>query len=211
MDNYLMQKVMNDDRILLVKIGGKKARKSLKEMRLMQDDITNIQFAGKTQKIIFINLRMSKLYINLFRVLALLLAGLALIRPMMDLTALPWVIHLPKDDYAAVQYGNRSWAWLELIRLASFFSVVVLFFVEREHNRVMWPIRGAFIAQWVMIILYVAFTLPINVTTFNWTFLPDSNWSWLRTEWEYSRGLSAIVGGISFVLVVLDLVWAKWR
>jgi hypothetical protein len=57
MDNYLAQKVMNDDRILLVKIGGKKARKSLKEMSLMQGDMTNIQFAGKTKKnhFLFVN------------------------------------------------------------------------------------------------------------------------------------------------------------
>ena len=159
----------------------------------------------------YLNLHMTKFYINLFRLLTFVLAGLALIRPMMDLAALPSVISLPKDDYAAVQSANQSWAWLELIRLASFFSIVALFFVERVHNRVMWPIRGAFIAQWVMILLYVAFTLPINITTFNWTFFPDSNWSWLRTEWEYSRGLSAITGGISFVLLLLDLVWAKWR
>jgi hypothetical protein len=154
---------------------------------------------------------MTKFYINLLRLVALVLAGLALIRPMMDLAALPLVITLPKDDYAAVQYDNRSWAWLELIRLASFFSIVGLFFVEREHNRVIWPIRGAFISQWIMIILYVAFTIPINIATFNWTFFPDSNWAWLRTEWEYSRALSAIVGGISFVLLLLNLVWAKWR
>ena len=154
---------------------------------------------------------MTKFYINLLRLLAFVLAGLALIRPMMALAALPSVINLPKDDYAAVQYANKSWAWLEFIRLASFLSIVGLFFFEREHNRVIWPIRGAFIAQWCIIILYVAFTLPINITTFNWTFFPDSNWAWLRIEWEYANGLSAIIGGISFVLVLLDLVWAKWR
>ena len=154
---------------------------------------------------------MAKFYINVLRLLAFVLAGLALIRPMMDLAALPSVISLPRDDYAAVQYANKSWAWLEFIRLASFLSIVGLFFFEREHNRVIWPIRGAFIAQWCIIILYVAFTLPINITTFNWTFFPDSNWAWLRIEWEYANALSAIIGGISFILLLLDLVWAKWR
>jgi hypothetical protein len=154
---------------------------------------------------------MTKFYINLLRLLAFILAGLALIRPMMDLVALPSVINLAKDDYAAVQYANQSWAWLDLIRLASFFSIVVLFPFEREHNRVLWPIRSAFIAQLLIIILYVAFTLPINITTFHWTFFPDSNWAWLRVEWEYSRALSAIIGAISFVLLLLDLVYAKWR
>jgi hypothetical protein len=154
---------------------------------------------------------MTKFYINLLRLLAFVLAGLALIRPMMDLVALPSVISLTKDDYAAVQYANQSWAWLELVQLASFFSIVGLLFFEREHNRVTWPIRGAFIAQLCIIILYVAFTLPINITTFNWTFFPDSNWAWLRIQWEYARALSAIIGGISFALLFLDLVWAKWR
>jgi hypothetical protein len=154
---------------------------------------------------------MTKFYINLLRLMAFVLAGLALIRPMMAFAALPSVISLPKDDYAAIQSANQSWAWLELIRLASFFSIVGLFFFEREHNRVIWPIRGAFIAQLVIILLYVAFTLPINVATFNWTYFPDSNWAWLRTEWEYASALSAIIGGISFVLLLLDLVWAKWR
>lgn len=158
-----------------------------------------------------VNLRMTKLYINLLRLLAFVLAGAALIRPMMDLAALPSVITLPKDDYAAVQYANQSWAWFQFIQLASFISIVGLFFVEREHNRVIWPIRGAFIAQLLIIILYVFFTLPININTYNWTFFPDSNWAWLRTQWEYAHAVSAIIGGISFILVLLDLVWAKWR
>ena len=51
---------------------------------------------------------MAKFYINVLRLLAFVLAGLALIRPMMDLAALPWVISLPKDDYAAVQDASRS-------------------------------------------------------------------------------------------------------
>jgi hypothetical protein len=106
---------------------------------------------------------MSKFYINLLRLLAFVLAGLALIRPMMDLAALPSVISLPQDDYAAVQSANKSWAWLDLIQLASFFSIVGLFFFERENNRVIWPIRGAFIAQLLILVLYIIFTLPINI------------------------------------------------
>jgi hypothetical protein len=154
---------------------------------------------------------MTKFYINLLRLLTFALAGLALVRPMMEFAALSSVIDLPRDDYAAVQYANQSLAWLDLLRLASFVSIIVLLFFEREHNRVFWPIRGAFVAQLLIVVLYVAFTLTINLTTFNWTFFPDSNWSWLRIEWEYSRALSAIIGGISFVLLLLDLVWAKWR
>ena len=154
---------------------------------------------------------MTKFYINLLRLLAFVLAGLALIRPMMNLAAIPSVISLPRDDYAAVQYANQSWAWLQFIQLASFLSIVGLLFFEREHNRVFWPISGAFIAQLLIIVLYVFFTLPINITTFNWTFFPDSNWAWLRIEWEYARAVSAIIGGICFVLLLLDLVWAKWR
>jgi hypothetical protein len=154
---------------------------------------------------------MTKFYINLLRLLAIVLAGLALIRPMMDLVALPSVIILTQDDYGAVQYAKQSWAWLEFIQLGSFFSIIGLLFVEREHNRVIWPIRGAFIAQLFIIVLYVAFTLPINITTSHWTFFPDRDWAWLRIEWEYAHALSAIIGGISFVLLLLDLVWAKWR
>jgi hypothetical protein len=154
---------------------------------------------------------MTKFYINLLRLLAFVLAGLALIRPMMNLAAIPSVISLPRDDYAAVQYANQSWAWLQFIQLASFLSIVGLLFFEREHNRVFWPISGAFIAQLLIIVLYVFFTLPINISTSDWTFFPDSNWSWLRVQWEYTHALSAIIAGISFVLLLLDLVWAKWR
>ena len=91
---------------------------------------------------------MTKFYVNLLRILTFVLAGLALIRPMMDLAALPSVISLPQDDYAAIQSANQSWGWLPFIQLASFFSIIGLLFFEREHNRVIWPIRGAFIAQW---------------------------------------------------------------
>ena len=154
---------------------------------------------------------MSKFYFNLLRLLAFVVTGLALIRPMMELAALPSVINLPKDDYAAVQSANQAWAWLEFLRLVSFLSIVGLLFLERDRSRTIWPIRGAFIMQLCTIILYVAFTLPINITTFHWTFFPDPNWAWLRVQWEYSRGLSAIFLGISFALLFLDLIWAKWR
>lgn len=154
---------------------------------------------------------MVKFYLNLLRVLAFVLGGMAIVRPMMGLADLSSVITLPKDEYAAVQEVNRSWAWLELIRLASFFSIVGLFFLERGNNRKFWPICGAFIAQILILVLYIFFTLPINITTFNWTFFPDVNWAWLRIEWEYARALSTILGGVSFVLLLLDLVWAKWR
>ena len=154
---------------------------------------------------------MTKFYINVLRILAVILTGMALIRPMMDLVALPSVITLTQDDYGALQNAYRSWAWLEFIRLASFLSIVALLFAEREHTRVIWPIRCAFIAQLVMVVLYVVFTLPINLTTFNWTFFPDSNWAWLRIEWEYANAVSAVIGALSFVLLLLDLVWAKWR
>ena len=53
------------------------------------------------------------------------------------------------------------------------------------------------------------FTIPINVTTFNWTFFPDCNLVWLQTQWEYAHALSAIIGCAAFVLLVLNLVWAK--
>jgi hypothetical protein len=153
---------------------------------------------------------MAQLYRNLLRLLTLALAGLALIRPMMDLAALHSVMTLAKDDYAAVQYARKSWAWFELIQLASFVSILVLMFVERNRNRNLWAIRGAFVMQFLMLALYFTFTLPINITTFHWTFFPDTNWGWLRTQWEYAHAVSAIIGTISFVLVLLDLISAKW-
>jgi hypothetical protein len=158
-----------------------------------------------------INLRMTKFWVNVLRVLAFVLAGVSLIRPVMALLALPSVIRLTSEDYAVVQLANRSWAWLEFIRIASFFSIVALFFFEREHNRQIWPVRCAFIAQLLIVVLYFVFTLPINITTFNWTFFPDTNWAWLRIQWEYTGAVSTVIGGISFVLLLLDLVWAKWR
>jgi hypothetical protein len=77
---------------------------------------------------------------------------------MMNLAALPSVITLTSEDYAAVQYDNQSWAWLDGIQLASFVSVVVPLFFERGQNQVFWPIRGAFIAQ--LLISY--FTSPLR-------------------------------------------------
>jgi hypothetical protein len=41
---------MNNNRILLIKIGGKKARKKFKGESLLSGYMTNIQFARKTKK-----------------------------------------------------------------------------------------------------------------------------------------------------------------
>ena len=59
------------------------------------------------------------------------------------------------------------------------------------------PVIGALIAT---LPIFFAFTYPGNVATENWTVVAD-NWQDLRTRWEYSHAVNAILTFASFCLM----------
>ena len=58
------------------------------------------------------------------------------------------------------------------------------------------------------LVVFWSFIFPVNQATENWTMLPD-NWQALRSQWEYSHAVRAIL----YVLAVGALVMSvlDWR
>jgi len=50
--------------------------------------------------------------------------------------------------------------------------------------------------------IFYFFTYPVNVSTQNWTLMPD-NWEALRRQWEYSHAVNAGITLSAFCLSIL--------
>jgi hypothetical protein len=51
------------------------------------------------------------------------------------------------------------------------------------------------------LVIFYFFTYPVNRNTQNWTLLPD-NWEALRTQWEYSHAVNAVVTFLAFCVSI---------
>jgi hypothetical protein len=57
------------------------------------------------------------------------------------------------------------------------------------------------------LVIFFAFTQPANAATQNWTVAP-AGWEILRTRWEYSHAVNAVLTFVSFCLVSLAVLTA---
>ena len=131
----------------------------------------------------------------IFRFLAVVVTGLALIGPAAHLFSLANKIDLAKDQYFIAQQVYSGWWKVGLLLPAAVVCNTVLAVLARNDRAAM--ILAAFAAGLVLVelIIFAIWTQPANAATNNWTTQPD-NWAALRTQWEYSHAVNA---GIMFV------------
>jgi MFS family permease len=124
--------------------------------------------------------------------LAVILTALALLPGGAHLMALPAKIDMPEQPYFVVQQIYRGWAWAGVAIFAAIFANVASAFLARGNPRQFWLslIAGLLIATTLAI--FFAWTYPANQATGNWISVPE-DWERLRTEWEYSHAVNALV------------------
>jgi MFS family permease len=124
--------------------------------------------------------------------LAVVLTALALLPGGAHLMALPAKIAMPEQPYFVVQQIYRGWAWTGAVIFLAIFANVLAALLTR-HRRRKWQLFGAaglLIA--VTLAVFFVWTYPANQATGNWTSAPE-NWEQLRTEWEYSHAVNAMI------------------
>ena len=133
--------------------------------------------------------------------LALVFTALALIPSGAHLLALPNKIGLPEDQYFIVQGIYRGWALFGFILFPALLLDLVLAFLLRGERAALLQALAACVCLAATLAIFFSFTDPANVATDNWTVFP-ANWAALRTQWEYSHAVNAVLTFVAFCLVV---------
>jgi hypothetical protein len=124
--------------------------------------------------------------------LAVILTALALLPGGAHLMALPAKIAMPEDPYFVVQQIYRGWALAGAVIFLAIFANVLAALLARDSPR-KWRLFGAAAALIAATLaIFFAWTFPANQATGNWTSAPE-NWEQLRTEWEYSHAVNAMI------------------
>ncbi|MBA1347688.1 hypothetical protein [Rhizobium sp. WYCCWR 11146] len=57
-------------------------------------------------------------------------------------------------------------------------------------------------ANWLKLVIFMVITQPANAATESWTVQPE-NWESLRTQWEYSHAVNAVITLLAFCCATL--------
>ena len=148
--------------------------------------------------------------VGLIRLASLVLAAVSMAAGLAHLFTLPNKIHLPRDEYFTVQQIYRGWARFGIVLVAAWAGSIWSTLLTRRVRSEMRPSAAAAICLTVSLLLFLAFTLPANLATRNWTFAP-ANWEQLRAQWEYSHALAASLDFTAFLSLALSLGGAPNR
>ncbi|UWU26425.1 hypothetical protein N2600_13510 [Rhizobium sp. WSM1274] len=131
------------------------------------------------------------------RFLAIIITGLALVAPAAHAFALLNKIGMAKADYFIAQQAYAGW-WIVGLLLANIGNAVTL---RADGSAMMLSVAAAALIA-LNLVIFMIFTQPANAATENWTVQPE-NWESLRTQWEYSHAVNAVVTLLAFCCATL--------
>ena len=139
---------------------------------------------------------------------AIVLTALALVPGGAHLFELPNKIGLSQEEYFTVQAIYHGWEWFGIVLMAALAANISLAIVLRDQR---WPFRlalAAFIIIAVNLVIFFTWTYPANQATSNWMIV-HANWRGLRTQWECSHAVNAVLMFVALCVVTLAVVLAK--
>lgn len=124
--------------------------------------------------------------------LAIIFTALAFVPVGAHLMELPAKIDMPEEPYFVVQQIYRGWALAGVVIFAAIFANLASALVARHNPRQFWLSLAAALLIAATLVIFFAWTYPANQATGNWTSTP-MDWKRLRSEWEYSHAVNALV------------------
>ena len=143
--------------------------------------------------------------LNTVYFLALVLTALALAPGGAHLFALPNKIGLEQQSYFIVQGIYRGWALLGIVLIGALIANLVLAILLRGRRAPFWFALAGFVLVGATLAIFFTWTFPANQATANWTVAPD-NWRALRTQWEYSHAVNAVLTFFALCAVTLSVL-----
>ncbi len=137
---------------------------------------------------------------RILKFVAILLMALALVPTGAHLFEMPGKMALGRDAYFIVQQIYAGWALFGIVLLGALAANLTLAVaLRRERTAFVLALIG-FGAMVVNLAIFFTWTFPMNQATANWTAIPD-NWEALRSQWEYSHALNALVTFAGFCAI----------
>ncbi len=137
---------------------------------------------------------------------ALLSSALALGGPLAHVLELVNKMGMPRDQYFVVQTIYAGWNRLAYVLAIQFVSMMAVIFISRHEPRVLWSAVIAVACLIAAQVVFWTYTYPANMTTNNWTTIPQ-NWESLRNQWEYSHAVGAALQLLTMsTLIVAALI-----
>jgi hypothetical protein len=140
--------------------------------------------------------------------LAILLTALLLVPEGAHFFELPGKIGMDRDTYFSVQQIYSGWAFFGIVMLAALGANVALAIVLRRDPAAMAFAVFAAVAVVANIAIFFIWTYPANQATANWT-RPTEDWQMLRSVWEYSHAVNALVALIALCSATLAALTAN--
>jgi hypothetical protein len=139
---------------------------------------------------------------------AIVLTALALVPGGAHFFALPNKIWLGQAAYFTTQGIYAGWALFGVALFGAVAANAVLAILVREQRGPMLLAAFAALAIAATLAIFFTWTFPANQATANWTTQPN-NWETLRTQWEYSHAVNAIITFLAFCAVTLSALLTR--
>jgi hypothetical protein len=139
---------------------------------------------------------------------AIILTALALVPGGAHLFALPNKIGLAQEPYFIVQNIYRGWALFGIVLFPALAANLAVAAMLRHRRAPFWLALAAFLCIAATLVIFFTWTYPANVATNNWTVVP-ANWAELRTQWEYSHAVNAVITFAALCSVTLSALLAS--
>src|SRR5262245_14840742 len=133
--------------------------------------------------------------------LAIVLTALALVPGGAHIMELPAKIEMPEEPYFVVQQIYRGWALAGVVIFAAIFANLASALLARHSPRQFWLSLMAAVLIAGTLAIFFGWTYPANQVTGNWTSTP-AEWERLRTEWEYSHAVNALITFVALLCSV---------
>jgi len=142
------------------------------------------------------------------RFLAIFFMGLSLIPFGAHLFALPNKIGMEREAYFTAQQIYAGWQFVGIIWIAALILTLALAIGLRGQRPAFYFAVIGFVSLVAALIVFFMWTFPGNQATVNWTTAPE-NWDALRTSWEYSHAVNAIIVLVGFCAITLASLTAE--
>lgn len=142
---------------------------------------------------------------NALRLLSVVLVALPMAAGLAHLYALPNKIDLPADEYFIAQQIYAGWSLIGIPILGAIASTLGLAVLVRQSGAELRLVVTALGCLVLALAIFFAFTFPANQATENWTARP-ADWEALRSQWEYSHAVGALLYLIALIALTLSLI-----
>ena len=145
---------------------------------------------------------------RILQFLALVLTALALVPAGAHLLELPNKIELPEREYFVVQSIYNGWAMLGIVLVGAMLANLVHAVFLRGQRLAFACAVIAFLCIAVTLVIFFAFTFPVNQVTANWTRVP-ADWQRVRSEWEISHAVNAVLTFAGFCALTTSVLLTR--